>query len=597
MNAPTATELLKFVNVQMAAEALYRFSAIPTSANLLPGDTYSGAILAKDLTDGNRHASKFTATDAAKFATDWEVVEHKSNTTTGFSGTLFKNKTTNEYILSFRSTEFIDDAARDNQATNTLEVKQKGWAFGQIDDMEGWYKHLLDTNLIPGGTKISVTGYSLGGHLATAFNILRQQDGTQASRIDKVVTFNGAGVGTVTQGSLSGVMAYFHELRTTPAKIDEAITDAPLRTLVGTIRAKLADATWTVAQAKAEVDKLKTPEHPALSVQELMVWTALDRMQTVATEASDAPRLSSGSSDPSVPPNPATIPLSQIEQTQFNYQMAVLLAGQKTQSVGLVDGLIQTFTGGQLAANPMANQYDVQGAPLPSAVSNSQIHYGSPVKTFIEDQPLKRGNYVSEALVRSLSYLDIKLLTNNYSVNDFGDTHSLVLLQDSLAVQNALLQLLPDNQRAAAADLINTVLIEASNLMARSNSDQGKAEGDVLENTVNALADLILGPDRPTEQKLKGSPEGNTWASTADPAVGYSGRDKLYAVLQSITDSAAYKAQGTSGSLRLCSHTNHACPWSTTRARRVATKSIANHSTFIGAKCRIGIQRLAKSQS
>ena len=62
----------------------------------------------------------------------------------GFSGTLFKAKQDNaalgiqkdELVLSFRSTEFADDAARDNEATNLLEVKDKGWAFGQLSDME-----------------------------------------------------------------------------------------------------------------------------------------------------------------------------------------------------------------------------------------------------------------------------------------------------------------------------------------------------------------------------------------------------------------------------------------------------------------------------
>jgi hypothetical protein len=37
--------------------------------------------------------------------------------------------------MSFRSTEFIDDAARDNQATNAMEIKEAGFAFGQIRDM------------------------------------------------------------------------------------------------------------------------------------------------------------------------------------------------------------------------------------------------------------------------------------------------------------------------------------------------------------------------------------------------------------------------------------------------------------------------------
>ena len=77
MTAPTVSEYLKFVNLQMAAEALYGFVAAPTIQNpnpvLTPEDKYSGAILSSVLTDGNLHASKFTATQAADFVSQWEV--------------------------------------------------------------------------------------------------------------------------------------------------------------------------------------------------------------------------------------------------------------------------------------------------------------------------------------------------------------------------------------------------------------------------------------------------------------------------------------------------------------------------------------------
>jgi pimeloyl-ACP methyl ester carboxylesterase len=45
----------------------------------------------------------------------------------------------------------------------------------------------LKGRLIASGQKVTVTGYSLGGHLATAFNIMHGED------VDRVVTFNGAG--------------------------------------------------------------------------------------------------------------------------------------------------------------------------------------------------------------------------------------------------------------------------------------------------------------------------------------------------------------------------------------------------------------------
>lgn len=132
MTAPSISEYLKFVNLQMASESLFGFNAYTANGSLIPGKVSTEPLTTERLITGNLHASKFTATEAAKFAAEWQVVEHKSNTLTGFSGTLMRaikdNPATGtkagEYVISFRSTEFLDDAARDNQATNTLEIKQ-----------------------------------------------------------------------------------------------------------------------------------------------------------------------------------------------------------------------------------------------------------------------------------------------------------------------------------------------------------------------------------------------------------------------------------------------------------------------------------------
>lgn len=166
------TTYLKYANVQMAAEALLVGIGKP------PSTTTSDPISVATLTNGNNHASRFTKEAAEQFVKDWAVVEHISNTATGFSGTLFKARQDDaargirqgELVLSFRSTEFIDDAARDNQATNSMEIKPFGWAFGQIADMEDWYTSLQSkyaVDFAAAGFRTAVTGYSLGGHLAT----------------------------------------------------------------------------------------------------------------------------------------------------------------------------------------------------------------------------------------------------------------------------------------------------------------------------------------------------------------------------------------------------------------------------------------------
>jgi len=106
---------LKYANLQMAAEAF-----------ILDGEKLaeSGPDLEKALVRGNDRASRFTQLQAEQFSAQWVVVDQQDNTPTGFSGTLFRNRETNEYVISFRSTEFIDDSARDNAATNTLETRK-----------------------------------------------------------------------------------------------------------------------------------------------------------------------------------------------------------------------------------------------------------------------------------------------------------------------------------------------------------------------------------------------------------------------------------------------------------------------------------------
>ena len=208
MTTFSSTELLTYANLQIAAEALYGKLKSPAgkpdtlmtsedidkiNEKLFIENSYEG-----HLTQGNNHTSKFSKVQAEQFTKDWQVVQHINNTSSGFSGTLFKNVHTNELVFSFRSTEFLEDYIHDNISTNTHEIADKGWAFGQISDMEQWFNTLATDLKLKNedGTynqQITVTGYSLGGHLATAFHILHQND----NLIKNTFTFNGAGVGDV----------------------------------------------------------------------------------------------------------------------------------------------------------------------------------------------------------------------------------------------------------------------------------------------------------------------------------------------------------------------------------------------------------------
>ena len=59
----------------------------------------------------------------------------------------------------------------------------------------GVVPNLKDRDLLPPRQSFAVTGYSLGGHLATVFNLLHGPSAPASDRapIKEIVTFNGAG--------------------------------------------------------------------------------------------------------------------------------------------------------------------------------------------------------------------------------------------------------------------------------------------------------------------------------------------------------------------------------------------------------------------
>jgi hypothetical protein len=506
----TTSVYLTYAQLQMAAEALFDFRNID-----VPGATRSNvngqpiAIDALMLFKGNNHASAFTQTQAEKFVQDWRLVEHKSNTTTGFSGTLFKyvgpsdparGLTNGQLVMSFRSTEFIDDAARDNQATNLLEVSAFGFAFGQIADMRAWYEQLVSTGKVPASAPLDVTGYSLGGHLATAFNLL------YPSAVRSTYTFNGAGVGSINAGqSLTGVLTQFSENRngngltfSTPAAAAR-YRDLQSRyngaTPVGSIEADLYSIENDVNLSAAE---------------RVAFRQSLQRIKSVSDEIV---RVNDRVTDSGPAGNPVEWSVSAVEGAQFDYQYAVLLAGRQTSSyrtnpaLGGWDAYVGRHAG---PGGVIANFYDLYGANAPSAVSNSQYHYGTAVPVFIENQPLYRGDFFLDAANETLSNAEVKLLVSNYSQNDFGDTHSLVLIVDSLSVQDMLVRLDPN----VSQQTLSQIMTIASYSQAQSSAGgQGKAEGDTVEHVLDTVRRLVQGPN---VDKTPANLDGGTWANPND---------------------------------------------------------------------------------
>lgn len=544
----TSTDLLKYIRVQMAAEALYGFDATKQRSGvvLTPGKetTDSSLLNAEMLTTGNEHASKFTKTDADIFVDEWTLVDHESDTSTGFSGTLMKNNETGEYVISFRSTEFIDDAARDSKATNKLEIQQHGWAFGQISDMEAWY---LNIKKMIGDAPLTVTGYSLGGHLATAFHLLYPELFAEGSQ-NKVITFNGAGVGTSKASSLAEMLVEFNRIRNSDDNENLFSSDVAKKLyheLNDSLKSILSSKNGDVSHDDVNPLLLKVYDYKNSAITDAdradaeLLFNAVNNIVSIVDYNDYIVGLSYGNPndhDSSID-NPALIHDNQIGQESLDYQLAVLKTSGDFSTTGQpiisISGATKIFT--KTDVDVKTNQYDVVGTEMDgtgdmSMVSYSQNHYGTNVPVFIEDQPQFRGNVVKELPADPI---------DNYYKNDFGDTHSLVLLQDSLRVNSTFEKL----DASLSRDTMDSIFKAASALQAKTIAGtEGKAEGDVLENVVNALAKQMFGFDAWQDMKhLRGNPDGNTWADINDTKGNfYTGRESLYLLLDRIEKSDAF---------------------------------------------------------
>ena len=512
---------LKYTNLQLAAESLF---GLPNGS--APG-TLRDQMDVGTLTVGNRRTSVFTSVQAQQFLDDgWTVVEHESNTATGFSGTLFKNVQTGELVMSFRSTEFADDATRDNEATNTLEIKDRGWAFGQIADMQSWYASLQSRGLINGS--LSVTGYSLGGHLATAFNLL------YPGAAGATYTFNGAGVGNIASGhSLTDVMQTFTDIRTNGAA--SLFTTTLAQTRYAQMHSQFSGVTTSTALQTAIATlsddisnySSQTNQQPNTVAELDLLRNALRRADLVLAERDRVATLTNSGA------LPQATPVGDIDAIKLDYQLAVLAASRNTSSVSLLAGAANTYADTRTIGGLIPGLHDIYASDYPSAVANSQIHYGQPTGIIVEDQPLNRGTYGLGVVGSSLFNWDIKLLVNDFGHNDFGDTHSLVLIVDSLTVQNTLAKLDPT---FTVAKFVPIMQAATNRRGSTSLLGQGDAEGDALENIVNAIARTLKLDIAP----LVGDPRGNTWYEVADKD-GYSGRTTLHNTLDNIVKSDAFK--------------------------------------------------------
>ena len=249
-----------FTLLQMAAESYLHDLSLANDADvkgrLIKGNVFPGK------PEGSS-STRMSGKQADYFLGQFEIVAHHKNDESGFSGTLFRNKSTGEYTLSMRSTEYRyqtdgGDWERDGLRGADGQVGAYGFAFAQIDHMDKFYQLLKQgknssgnddpsltafENVMNAGGKINVTGYSLGGNLSTAFTLLHSSD------VQHTYNFNAAGIGNLSKSTnVTHMLNYYREVLADPNKF--AITD-PTDKKLSLYRAAIAEQGPLVANPNA----------------------------------------------------------------------------------------------------------------------------------------------------------------------------------------------------------------------------------------------------------------------------------------------------------------------------------------------------------
>ena len=366
---------LDFALQQFAAESyLHRFLSGELQLDQvlqLGNNNQPGALPNASLLPGNTRMADQQITE---FTQRYQIVNHHANDASGFSATLLFDTATNSYTLSFRSTEYKNqneggDYERDGANFPSFtgadgEILTNGFAFGQLAAMEQYYADLKASGTLPVGATLNVTGYSLGGHLATVFTELH------ATEIQHTYTFNGPGRGIVT--GISGQSD-------PPNPLDAAPIQAMLTRLTEVLRNPEA------APAPVEGDPFAD-------------------IFTQAKALHDA--------DPSWNPFGAGSAANLYQDPRYVWARHAMGLDYATSAVSQTEvqgGAFDLIT--QLVGHATHGDQEL--------VANSGIH-AVPTTVFIEDQPNLDG------------------FGGFFGLNgDFGTTHSITLIVDSLALMEA----------------------------------------------------------------------------------------------------------------------------------------------------------------
>lgn len=405
--------------------------------------------------EGRLGATRMTEVMIDDFLAAWEVIDHIPNDTSGFSATLLRSRRTGRYTLSFRSTESKPredggDNERDGDRGADGEISYDGFAWAQLHGMEQYFQHLLQGELYTSGYgsssagdlvrdalqsgQITVTGYSLGSHLAQLFTLMHYD------KVEHTYTFNGAGFGWF-DGLATGAQ-YGQEILARLSLYDQIMADPA---------SFLDDLALSELRTRFDNVALTTKEEVLAFVLDLHNSNTYQRIYDDPLYQYAQLILNSGTS--------GALWSSLVEPNEVLPFLSIFGHGEDR----IPDPKVTNLFG-------LSTQFD------PEFVAGAGQIVGGFDGIYIENQPL-------------LTLRNPKTLFDM-----FGDTHSITLVADTLAVMALIEQIDPQVDHR----LLNGIFAAASANRAQWYGVEplpvdGVAEGDSLERVLDALGELLYG--------------------------------------------------------------------------------------------------------
>ncbi len=421
-------------------------------------------------------ATKVMINDLAK---EWKIVDQISNQNSGFSATLLYSEEYG-YTLSFRSTEskkqaeYNGDQERDSLGANK-EIKDTGFAWAQIMDMEEYLEHLMKGELASKGYKedsavknaftasdfqLNLTGYSLGAHLAQTFT------GMHYDLVNEVMIFNGAGMGEFTEDGDSPTLQE---------------TGETLAAAIGEIRASYDDI---IADINGDIEGYLN----TLTDEEMAEFLGIAGDEIVLIRSVMKAEI--------LEPYNKSVADDNIYEDPFyqHVQKTVLekYPGTSSFAIGLKELL--PWVDECIISDPkISNLYGHGDTDDTEFVAGSGKIYGSWDSIFIEDQVWWNFDEAENASWANTLFRSI------------GPTHSISLVMDSIFLTETLMEISPTT--LVSREQVEHLLYSPSS-SERAATFADDAESSSLENILNAVGRILYGDEG--QNKWENSPVEDT---------------------------------------------------------------------------------------